>query len=122
MTADGTASHERERALVSVHVLVLGEQVRLKNALDALYAEGATLTVAKPIVVSDVCADAWPDVALVDVTADTRREALEALGWLRRQANIPALVVTELADVDARLRALRIGADDCVSPAAPREV
>jgi DNA-binding response OmpR family regulator len=116
------ATNGGNRALAGTRVLVLGDDTRMDDAVAALRHEGADVVVAKPVAVADTCATALPDAAIVEVTEPIRREALEALEWLRRQAVVPVLAVTEHSDVDARLRALRVGADDAVAPVAPREV
>lgn len=115
---DGTGT----RALAGSRIVVLGDETRMQEHTDALRREGAEVVAAKPVAVADTCATAWPDAALVEIAAPMRREALESLEWLRREAAVPTLAVTDAADVDARMHALRLGADDAVAPVAPREL
>jgi DNA-binding response OmpR family regulator len=72
--------------------------------------------------IPDYCDDRWPDVIVVEALGPNRDAALEATEWARRSANLPVVVLTAPADVEARLRSLTLHADDTVAPTAPAEI
>jgi DNA-binding response OmpR family regulator len=107
----------------SVKVVVVGNADRTRAIVAALQEHSCMVSlVDDPKLVSDRCDDEWPDVVVIEVTAAARADALDALDWLRRSANIPVIVMTEPRDVEARLRALTLRADDTVAPTDPREI
>ena len=62
------------------------------------------------------------DLLILDVMMATM-DGLELLRRLRKEANIPVLVLTALADEKDRILALELGADDClVKPFSVREL
>ena len=62
------------------------------------------------------------DLLILDVMMATV-DGLELLRRLRKEANIPVLVLTALADEKDRILALELGADDClVKPFSVREL
>jgi DNA-binding response OmpR family regulator len=123
---------ERERAEVHevpgmqpgpVTVLVVGALERVHLIVDALRAHACEVEVLENVKrVADECEQHWPEVVVLDIANTRRAEALDALDWLRRAAMLPTIVVTQPDDVDARLRALSLRADDAVAPADPREI
>jgi DNA-binding response OmpR family regulator len=106
-----------------VHVLVVGETGRVRSIVAALQEHSCSVDLSdNPKLVSDRCDVRWPDAVVLDVTTARRTAALDALDWLRRFANVPVIAMTAPGDVDARLRALTLRAEDTVSPTDPREV
>jgi DNA-binding response OmpR family regulator len=103
-------------------VIVAPESMDVLELERALKARGPVVERAyesESIAKAVVCGR--PDAVIVDLRGN-RDLAERLLSWVCRNAPAPALVITELRDVDARLRALDLGvADDLVAPFDPRE-
>jgi DNA-binding response OmpR family regulator len=101
----------------------VGAPEALRDIVTALRDHSCTVdTTDDPKVVPDRCDEHWPDAVVIDVAGSMRVIALDALDWLRQCANLPVVAMTEPADVEARLLAVKLRADDTVSPTDPREV
>jgi DNA-binding response OmpR family regulator len=106
-----------------VRVLVVGDPEALRGIVVALHEHSCVVdSTDDPKMVSDRCDEHWPDVVVLDVTKSNRDAALDSLDWLRRSANVAVVAMTERGDVDARLRALTLRAEDTVAPTDPREI
>jgi DNA-binding response OmpR family regulator len=107
----------------SVRVIVVGATDAMHDIVKTLREHACTVdAVDDPKLVSDCCDAHWPDCVVIDVTAAKRAAALDALDWVRQYANLPVVAMTEPSDVEARLMAVRLRAEDAVSPTDPREV
>jgi two-component system response regulator TctD len=107
----------------SVRVIVVGAADAVSDIVAALRDHSCTVDVIDdPKLVSDCCDAHWPDCIVIDIAAATRVAALDAVDWVRQYANLPVVAMTAPADVDARLMAVRLRAEDTVSPTDPREV
>jgi DNA-binding response OmpR family regulator len=106
-----------------VSVLVVGSLDRVRFVADALRDHSCDVDLLENVkLVVDECEHQWPEVVVLDVAINGRTEALDALEWLRHSAGLPTVVMTQPDDVDARLRALALQADDTVAPTDPREI
>jgi DNA-binding response OmpR family regulator len=106
-----------------VSVLVVGALDRVRFVADALREHSCEVDLLENVKrVADECEQHWPEVVVLDIALARRDDALEALGWLRRAAFLPTVVMTQPDDVDARLRALALRADNTVAPTDPREI
>jgi two-component system OmpR family response regulator len=104
-------------------VLVVGTEPRVAPIVAALRGQGCTVHVGDaPARVAEYCDAAWPEAVVIDGVGSARDAALGAVEWARRSANLPVLLMTEPADVEARLRSLALRADDTVAPTAPEEI
>jgi DNA-binding response OmpR family regulator len=107
----------------AVTVLVVGALDRVRFVADALREHSCDVDLLENVkMVADECEHRWPEVVVLDVALACRDDALDALDWLRRGASLPTVVMTQPDDVDARLRALALHADDTVAPTDPREI
>jgi two-component system OmpR family response regulator len=88
-------------------------------AARRLRAESA----ATPEGVAKLTVGGRPDVIVVDLRDDDDNLADRLLSWVTRDAIASAIVITAVDQVDARLRALQLGAaDHIVSPFEAREL
>lgn len=98
----------------------------VKHLADALRADGhEILAVDRPTRARALVTEWKPDLVLLDVQlGGTEGEGWALLSAIRKVGIDPAvIVVTKLHRVDDRIRALKMGADDCVlKPFHPEEL
>jgi DNA-binding response OmpR family regulator len=106
-----------------VSVLVIGRPERIAPYAGALGGHGCVVEMLDdPARAMERYDGRRPDAVVLDVAPQQRTAALEALDRLRRVAQARVVVVTDRDDVDARLQAISVRAQDCVAPVAPSEV
>jgi two-component system OmpR family response regulator len=106
-----------------VTVLVVGDRERTGEIVAALKAHACEVHLGDdPGQLSHYCDRVWPDAVVMEARAPYRRAALDSLEWARRLGRLPVVLITEVDDVDARLRSVTLRADDAVAPAAPLEI
>jgi two-component system, OmpR family, response regulator len=112
-----------ERRAESIDVVVVARDVRdLEDVVEALADDGLRVErMHEPEVVAAAVVGGRPDVIVVDLRDDDGL-ADRMLTWVGRHARCASLVITGANDVDARMRALYLGASDhVVAPFEPRE-
>jgi len=110
--------------MTSGRILIVHDDVRLAGMLVELLAgENFQSAHASNGAAALAClARRSFDLLILDVMMATV-DGLELLRRLRKEANIPVLVLTALADEKDRILALELGADDClVKPFSVREL
>jgi DNA-binding response OmpR family regulator len=71
----------------------------------------------------ECCSGQWPDAVVVDVSHTGEGETVRLFRWLRLAARLPFIAITAPHQLDARLAALEMRAEDhAVAPVSPREL
>ena len=110
--------------MTNISVLIADDEVEVADILEAYFArEGfRTHRVADGQAVIDVYSVLNPDLVLLDVKM-SKSDGWEVLTQLRRNSDVPVIIVTAMGEDIDRLQGLRLGADDyIIKPFNPVEV
>jgi len=107
------------------HILIVEDEPKIAALLaDYLRTQGGFLTriVGRGDEVLDVFREEKPDLVLLDLMLPGM-DGIDVCKLLRRQSNVPIIMVTARVDEIDRLLGLELGADDYIcKPFSPREV
>lgn len=109
---------------MNARIAVVDDDPLLRDLLVE-YLGGQGLTVhgcAGAAELRGVCAAAWPDCVILDLVMPGE-DGLSVLRWLRRQSDVPVIMLTSTDGTADRVVGLELGADDYVAkPADLREL
>jgi len=106
------------------HILVVDDEPRIAEiARDYLERAGfAVTTAANGVDALALARSRRPDLIVLDLGLP-QMDGLDVTRTLRKQSNVPIIMLTARVDEDDRLRGLEVGADDYVTkPFSPREL
>ena len=105
-------------------ILVVDDEPQIAAIVtDYLRRDGfEVITAGDGVSAVDLARARRPDLVILDLGLP-RRDGLEVARVLRRESDVPIIMLTARVEEDDRLRGLEIGADDYVTkPFSPREV